>query len=199
MPFPIFLKILKPWHALLVAAGHLFSRWIQLAERDSRGQSRFHRLHRLLPRLRDYRYPLRKGLALFWTSRRIQRISPPTDSDEGLRVRSPPGSPPGERERGRARESEGEREGERKGGETKGDREKTRQRERETERKGDRDRRRGRVSPQRQRRRRQVVKEHVTTRSKPDERNPTVPRSGIKKIQVLTTIFASLTRPNAPP
>lgn len=51
VPSPIFLKTLQPWHALLVAAGHLFSPWIQLAERDSRGQSRFHRLHRQLPRL----------------------------------------------------------------------------------------------------------------------------------------------------
>lgn len=193
MPFSIFLKTLQPWHALLVAAGHLFSRWIQLAERDSRGQSRFHRLHRQLPRLRDYRYPLRKGLALFQTSRRINAshhrpiLMRVCASDRLLDHLL-------ERERGRARESEGEREGERKGG-----RDKWRQRERETERKGDRDRRRGRRSPQRQRRRRQVVKEHSTTRSKPDERNPTVPRSGIMKIQVLTTTFASLARPNAPP
>lgn len=105
-----------------------------------------------------------------------------------------------EGERGKARESERARERE---GETEEDREKGRQRDRETERKGDREkgreRRRGEESPQRQRGRRQVVKEHSTTRSKPDERNPTVPRSGIMKIQVLTTIFASLTRPNAPP
>lgn len=146
MPFPIFSKALQPWHALLVAAGHLFSRWIQLAERDSGGQFRFHRLHRQLPHLRNYRYPLRKGLALFWTTSRIQRIPPPTDSDEGLRVRSPPGSPPGEGERGRARESEGKRgrarESERareREGETEEDREKGRQRDRETERKGDRE------------------------------------------------------------
>lgn len=135
MPFSICLKTLQPWHALLVAAGHLFSRWIQLAERDSRGQSRFHRFRRQLPRLRDYRYPLRKGLALFWTSRRIQRISPPTDYDEDLRVRSPPGSPPGER----ARESEGKR------GRARG-REKGRERQRETERKGEREKERGRES-----------------------------------------------------
>lgn len=128
VPFPIFLKALQPWHALLVAAGHLFSRWIQLAERDSGGQFRFNRLHRQLPRLRDYRYPPRKGLALFWKSRRIQRISPPTDYNEDLRVRSPPGSPPGES----ARESEGKR------GRARG-REKGRERQRETERKGDRE------------------------------------------------------------
>lgn len=124
VPFPIFLKTLQPWHALLVAAGHLFSRWIQLAERDSRGQSRFHRLHRQLPRLRDYRYPLRKGLALFCghqgefnASHRRLILMRVCASDRLLDHLL-------ERERGRARESE-------------------RARERETERKGEREKERG--------------------------------------------------------